>query len=71
MDSIELITEQLEVPLDRYSVFNSTKFEFDNGTTMFSEVAFTSVDSTSSFEPVPFSSEDAFGGLRYKRIQHQ
>ena len=62
---------QLEIPLDRYSVFNSTKYEFDYGNTFFSEVAFTSVDSTSSFEPVPFSSEDAFGGLRYKRIQHR
>ena len=57
---------QLEIPLDRYSVFNSTKYEFDNGNTFFSEVAFTSVDSTSSFEPVPFSSEDAFGGLGTK-----
>ena len=54
---------QLEIPLDRYSVFNSNKYEFDSGTTFFSEIAFTSVDSTSSFEPVPFSSEDAFGGL--------
>jgi len=54
---------QLEIPLDRYSVFNSNKYEFDNGNTFFSEIAFTSVDSTSSFEPVPFSSEDAFGGM--------
>jgi len=54
---------QLEIPLDRYSVFNSTKYEFDNGNTFFSEVAFTSVDSQSSFEPVPFHSEDAFGGM--------
>ena len=54
---------QLEIPLDRYSVFNSNKYEFDNGNTFFSEISFTSVDSTSSFEPVPFSSEDAFGGL--------
>jgi|TARA_B100001094_G_scaffold192390_1_gene186252 outer membrane receptor protein involved in Fe transport len=52
----------LEVPLDRYSVFNSTKYEFDNGNTMFSEFSFTSVDSQSTFEPVPFNSEDAFGG---------
>ena len=54
---------QLEIPLDRYSVFNSNKYEFDNGNTFFSEISFTSVDSTSSFEPVPFSSEDAFGGM--------
>ena len=54
---------QLEIPLDRYSFFNSNKYEFDNGNTFFSEIAFTSVDSTSSFEPVPFSSEDAFGGM--------
>jgi hypothetical protein len=56
----------LEVPLERYSVFNSSKYEFDNGTTMFSEISFTSVDSQSTFEPVPFSSEDAFGGLGTK-----
>ena len=56
----------LEVPLERYSVFNSTKYEFDNGTTMFSEMSFTSVDSQSTFEPVPFSSEDAFGGMGNK-----
>jgi outer membrane receptor protein involved in Fe transport len=57
---------QLEIPLDRYSVFNSNKYEFDNGNTFFTELAFTSVDSTSSFEPVPFSSEDAFGGIGTK-----
>jgi iron complex outermembrane receptor protein len=56
----------LEVPIDRYSVFNSTKYEFDNGNTMFSEVAFTSVDTQSTFEPVPFNSEDAFGGMGNK-----
>ena len=56
----------LEVPLDRYSVFNSTKYEFDSGTTMFAEFSFASVDSKSEFEPVPFSSEDAFGGLGTK-----
>ena len=54
---------QLEIPLDRYSVFNSNKYEFDNGNTFFTEIAFTSVDSQSSFEPVPFHSEDAFGGM--------
>ena len=57
---------QLEIPLDRYIVFNSNKYEFDNGNTFFSEIAFTSVDSTSSFEPVPFNSEDAFGGMGTK-----
>ena len=56
----------LEVPIDRYSVFNSTKYEFDNGNTMFSEVSFTSVDTQSTYEPVPFNSEDAFGGMGNK-----
>ncbi len=56
----------LEVPLDRYSIFSSTNFEFDSGTTMFAEFSFASVDSKSEFEPVPFSSEDAFGGLGTK-----
>jgi len=53
----------LEVPLQRYSVFNTLNYEFDNGTKMFTEVSYTSVDSQSTFEPVPFSSEDVFGGL--------
>ena len=56
----------LRGPLDRYSMFNSTKYEFDSGTTMFAEFSFASVDSKSEFEPVPFSSEDAFGGLGTK-----
>jgi iron complex outermembrane receptor protein len=53
----------LEVPLQRYSVFNSTNYEFDNGTHMFTELSYTSVDSQSEFEPVPFSSEDIYGGI--------
>lgn len=53
----------LEVPLERYSVFNATNYQFDNGTEMFAEFSYTSVDSQSEFEPVPFSSEDVFGGL--------
>ena len=53
----------LEVPLDRFSVFNATNYEFDNGTKLFAEFSYTSVDSQSEFEPVPFNSEDVFGGL--------
>lgn len=53
----------LEVPLERYSVYNSTNYEFDSGTKFWSELSFSSVDSTSEFEPVPFNSEDMFGGL--------
>ena len=53
----------LEVPIERYQVYNATNYEFDSGTRFFSEVAFSSVDSTSQFEPVPFASEDMFGGL--------
>ena len=52
----------LEVPLERYQVYNSNSYEFDSGTTWWSEVSFSSVDSTSQFEPVPFNSVDMFGG---------
>ena len=40
----------LEVPLDRFSVFNATNYEFDNGTKLFAEFSYTSVDSQSEFE---------------------
>ena len=53
----------LEVPLERYQVYNATNYEFDSGTTFWSEFSYSSVDSTSQFEPVPFNSEDMFGGL--------
>ena len=53
----------LEVPLERYQVYNATNYEFDSGTTFWSELSYSSVDSTSQFEPVPFNSEDMFGGL--------
>jgi iron complex outermembrane receptor protein len=53
----------LEVPLERYQVYSGTNYEFDSGTTFWSQLSYSSVDSTSQFEPVPFNSEDMFGGL--------
>ena len=52
----------LEVPLDRYSIFSSTTYDLSENHEMFAELSFTSVDSQSELEPVPFNSEDVFGG---------
>ena len=53
----------LEVPLERYQVYSSSNYDFDNGNKFWTELSYSSVDSTSQFEPVPFNSEDMFGGL--------
>jgi outer membrane receptor protein involved in Fe transport len=53
----------LEVPLDRYSVFGKTTYNFNDDHQAFMEISYTSVESVSEFEPVPFNSEDVFGGL--------
>ena len=57
---------QLEIPLDRYSVFNSTKLNLTM-VILSSQSSHLQVSIRShEFEPVPFSSEDAFGGLGTK-----
>jgi len=53
----------LEVPLSRYSAFAKTTYDLSEEHQAFMEISFTSVDSTSEFEPVPLNSEDVFGGL--------
>ena len=54
----------LEVPLERYNAFGKTTYNFNDDHQGFMEVSYTSVESVSEFEPVPFNSEDVFGGLR-------
>jgi len=53
----------LEVPLDRYSAFASANYDLSDEHELFAEISFNSVKSQSEFEPVPFNSEDVFGGL--------
>lgn len=53
---------RLEVPLDRHSVFSKIKYDLTEDHTVFLESSYTSVDSVSELEPVPFISEDIFGG---------
>lgn len=53
----------LEVPLERYTVFGKTTYNFNEEHQGFMEISYTSVESVSEFEPVPFNSEDVFGGL--------
>ncbi len=54
---------QLEVPVDRKSLYSKLTYKFSDEHTGFSELSFTSVDSVSALEPFPMSSEDVFGGL--------
>lgn len=53
----------LEVPLERYSAFGKLTYDLNDDHQAFAEMSYTSVDSKSEFEPVPFNSEDIFGGL--------
>jgi outer membrane receptor protein involved in Fe transport len=53
----------LEVPLERYNVYSQVTYDLTENHEIFMEISYTSVDSTSEFEPVPFNSEDIFGGL--------
>ena len=53
----------LEVPLERYSAFGKTTYNFNDDVQGFMEISYTMVESVSEFEPVPFNSEDVFGGL--------
>ena len=53
----------LEVPLERYSTYGKMTYDFNDDHQAFMEVSYTSVESVSEFEPVPFNSEDVFGGL--------
>lgn len=53
----------LEVPLSRYNIFAKTTFNLTEAHELFFEVSYTSVDSESEFEPVPFNSADVYGGL--------
>ena len=53
----------IEVPLERYNAFGKTTYNFNDDHQAFMEVSYTNVESVSEFEPVPFNSEDVFGGL--------
>lgn len=53
----------LEVPLERYNAFGKVTYNFNDDTQGFMEISYTSVESVSELEPVPFLSNDVFGGL--------
>ena len=53
----------LEVPLTRFNTYAQTTYDLSRDHELFAELSFTGVDSSSEFEPVPFNSEDIFGGL--------
>ena len=58
----------LEIPLDRYQAFAKTTFDITENHEFFAELAFSSVDSQSKFEAVPFNSSDIYGGDGTKGI---
>ncbi|EGG29137.1 TonB-dependent receptor [Aequoribacter fuscus] len=54
---------QLEVPIDRKSLYSKLTYDFSDNHKGFTEISFTSVQSVSALEPFPMSSEDVYGGL--------
>jgi outer membrane receptor protein involved in Fe transport len=51
------------VPSDRYQFTGLLNYDVAPGHKVFTEVSWTSTNSTSDFEPIPLASEDIFGGF--------